>query len=380
MSRGLTWTDLSVEVEPDERTSRNVRGTQTVLTAAAAAGVSRVVLLSSAMVYGAHPDNLVPLPEDSQLRASSDIGLLADLLEIERLGAVAPLSHPGMEVTMVRPATIVGANADTSLTRHFEAPRLLVLRGSRPRWQFCHVDDLASALACAAVGEVTGIVTVRSDGWLEQDDLERISGLHRIELPSQWHSAQPNGCNRLGILPAPGHRDVVRRPSPGSSRRGAAVCRLASRPRQRGLPAHAPRRGRGPARRRVPAGGPPRCDPRRGGSGRRGGCLCGHGCSGTSRATSAAGVSMADVIRLLAVRDVPLSVDEVLSAVADDAAGGTVLFVGTVRTKTVAAVATSAIGARSGEAVLRSSGQNVASTSRARAGSGARVGDPSIGE
>jgi molybdopterin synthase catalytic subunit len=40
---------------------------------------------------------------------------------------------------------------------------------------------------------------------------------------------------------------------------------------------------------------------------------------------------MADVIRLLAVRDAPLSVDEVLSAVADDAAGGTVLFVGTVR-------------------------------------------------
>jgi molybdopterin synthase catalytic subunit len=40
---------------------------------------------------------------------------------------------------------------------------------------------------------------------------------------------------------------------------------------------------------------------------------------------------MADVIRLLAVRDAPLSVDEVLSAVAHDAAGGTVLFVGTVR-------------------------------------------------
>jgi len=40
---------------------------------------------------------------------------------------------------------------------------------------------------------------------------------------------------------------------------------------------------------------------------------------------------MTNVIRLLAVRDAPLSVDEVLSAVTDDAAGGTVLFVGTVR-------------------------------------------------
>lgn len=195
--------DMSVEVDPEERTSRNVRGTQTVLTAAAAAGVRRVVLLSSAMVYGAQADNLVPLPEDSPLRASSEIGLLADLLEIERLGARAPRSHPGMEVTMVRPAVVVGAGADTLLSRHFEAPRLLVLRGARPRWQFCHVDDLAAALVCAAIGQVSGVVTVGSDGWLEQDDLERISGLHHIELPASVAFGAAARLHRLGILPAP---------------------------------------------------------------------------------------------------------------------------------------------------------------------------------
>ncbi|MGW2408563.1 molybdenum cofactor biosynthesis protein MoaE [Streptomyces sp. NPDC001739] len=39
----------------------------------------------------------------------------------------------------------------------------------------------------------------------------------------------------------------------------------------------------------------------------------------------------ADPIRLLAIRDTPLSVDEVFAAVGDAAAGGTALFVGTVR-------------------------------------------------
>ncbi|MEU6962632.1 molybdenum cofactor biosynthesis protein MoaE [Streptomyces chrestomyceticus] len=39
----------------------------------------------------------------------------------------------------------------------------------------------------------------------------------------------------------------------------------------------------------------------------------------------------ADAIRLLAVRDTPLSLDEVFAAVGDPAAGGTALFVGTVR-------------------------------------------------
>jgi molybdopterin synthase catalytic subunit len=38
-----------------------------------------------------------------------------------------------------------------------------------------------------------------------------------------------------------------------------------------------------------------------------------------------------DVIRLIGIRDTPLSVDEVLAAVGDRGAGGTAVFVGTVR-------------------------------------------------
>jgi molybdopterin synthase catalytic subunit len=40
---------------------------------------------------------------------------------------------------------------------------------------------------------------------------------------------------------------------------------------------------------------------------------------------------MSDVVRLVAIREEPLSVDEVFAAVADPAAGGVALFVGTVR-------------------------------------------------
>jgi molybdopterin synthase catalytic subunit len=42
-------------------------------------------------------------------------------------------------------------------------------------------------------------------------------------------------------------------------------------------------------------------------------------------------VSDLEPIRLLAIRDTPLSVDEVLAAVADPRAGGVAVFVGTVR-------------------------------------------------
>ncbi|MGN6245387.1 MAG: NAD-dependent epimerase/dehydratase family protein [Motilibacteraceae bacterium] len=184
-------------------TSRTVRSTQTVLTAAAAAGVRRVVLVTSAMVFGALEDNPVPLPEDAPLRAVADGTLLGELLEVERLAELAPRTHPGLSVTVLRPAALVGDGVDSIVTRHFEAPRLLVVRGSHPRWQFCHVEDLLSALELAAVGTVEGAVTVASDGWLEQEEVERISGLRRIELPPSLAFGTAERLHRLGVLPAP---------------------------------------------------------------------------------------------------------------------------------------------------------------------------------
>ena len=56
-----------------------------------------------------------------------------------------------MRFTTVRPAALVGDGVDTALTRYFEAPRLLAVKGGAPAWQLCHVDDLA----CAVVRVVT---------------------------------------------------------------------------------------------------------------------------------------------------------------------------------------------------------------------------------
>jgi nucleoside-diphosphate-sugar epimerase len=195
--------DLGMDTDPKTRTAYNVRGTQTVLTAAAAAGVHRVVLCTSAMVYGALDDNEVPLDEDAPLRATEEASLVGDLLEIERLGRRAPHAHPGLSVTVLRPAVVVGPGVDTVLTRHFEAPRLLVVAGSRPCWQFCHVDDLTTALEYAALGLVEGEVTVGCDGWLEQEEVEEITGIRRMELPASLALGTAARLHRLGLTPAP---------------------------------------------------------------------------------------------------------------------------------------------------------------------------------
>ncbi|HUB22923.1 MAG TPA: NAD-dependent epimerase/dehydratase family protein, partial [Streptosporangiaceae bacterium] len=177
--------DLAADTDARSRRAFNVRGAQTVLTAAAAGRVGRVVLLTSTMVYGARSDNPVPMPEDAPLAAEADSSVAGDLLEIEQLARRSPRTNPGMAVTVVRPAALVGEVVDTLVTRHFEAPRLLTVKGCAPRWQFCHVDDLTSALEFTVGGGIDGQFAVGCDGWLEQDAVEQISGLKSIELPAR---------------------------------------------------------------------------------------------------------------------------------------------------------------------------------------------------
>jgi nucleoside-diphosphate-sugar epimerase len=197
--------DYDVAPDSDARARRafNVRGAQTVLTAAAAGRIGRVVLVTSAMVYGARPDNPVPLAEDMPLAPDTDSSVAGDLLEIEQLAHRSPRTNPGMAVTVVRPAALVGDNVDTLVTRHFEAPRLLTVKGCAPRWQFCHIDDLVSALEFTVRGGMTGNFAVGCDGWLEQDEVEQISGLKSIELPARLTFGTAQRLHRVGVTPAP---------------------------------------------------------------------------------------------------------------------------------------------------------------------------------
>ncbi|MBE1587473.1 molybdenum cofactor biosynthesis protein MoaE [Nonomuraea angiospora] len=90
-----------------------------------------------------------------------------------------------------------------------------------------------------------------------------------------------------------------------------------------------------------------------------------------------------DVIRLLGIRDTPLSTDEVLAAVGDHAAGGTAVFVGTVREqdhgKPVTRLSYSAHP--SAEAELRQVAEKVAADFPVTALAAVhRVGDLELGE
>ncbi len=196
-------TSYDLTLRPTTRRALNVRGTANVLEACREVGARRVVLCTGSDVYGASPDNPVPLPDSAALAAEEDdVSLVGDLVEVERLAANA--ARTGLAVTVVRPAALVGLPTayDGQLLRHLASPRLLAVRGTEPLWQLCHVDDLVTALELAALGQVNGGLAVACDGALTQADVERLAGRRRLELPGSMVTSTAQRLQRAGVTTA----------------------------------------------------------------------------------------------------------------------------------------------------------------------------------
>jgi nucleoside-diphosphate-sugar epimerase len=154
----------------------NVTGTRRVLEAAGTAGVRKVILVSSATVYGAWPNNPIPLNEDAPLRPNPGFLLGAHKAEAERLLSEWAAAHPDAVVTVLRMATVVGLRADHALARLLRSRLPLGLAGASAPVQFLHEEDAVEALALAVAADLPGVYNVAADGWLSRDDLRGVLG------------------------------------------------------------------------------------------------------------------------------------------------------------------------------------------------------------
>ncbi|WP_444664972.1 nucleoside-diphosphate sugar epimerase [Cellulomonas sp. CW35] len=173
---------------------------QRTFAAAREVRAEHVVVVTSALVHGAHPDRPVLHDDEPVLTGARAVpdGLVGHLLAVEAVVARAARRR-SPRVTVLRPAAMVGRGTDTFVTRHFEAPRLLVVRGVERPWQLVHVDDVGAATVFA----VEHALTVGPPDTLTPEQVSAVAGMRTVALAPATAFGTAERLHRVGVLPAP---------------------------------------------------------------------------------------------------------------------------------------------------------------------------------
>jgi nucleoside-diphosphate-sugar epimerase len=181
----------------------NVNGSQSFFKACGRAGVRKLIYTSSAVAYGAHPDNRVPLAEDAPLRANLDFSYAAHKLEVEYVIREIAEQFPALGITIFRPAIVFGPNVDNAWSHALELPLLFGVKGFDPPLQFVHEEDVAEALRFAVHNDLPGAYNLAPAGWLEAQDMLSILRRPRVDLPEPLAFSVAERLWSLGLSEAP---------------------------------------------------------------------------------------------------------------------------------------------------------------------------------
>lgn len=175
-----------------------------VFDAAAAVGTQHIVLLSSAMAYGAWVNNAVPLTEDAPLRPNPGVALASEKAEAERACAEWREDHPGATVAILRPTVTVAADGNGWLARALARSTSLPVTHDEPHAQFLDVADLATAVDLARRSRLDGPRNVAPDGWISGETVRALAGgVPRVRLPERLALRVAGMRWRFGLAPTP---------------------------------------------------------------------------------------------------------------------------------------------------------------------------------
>nr|WP_274387802.1 NAD-dependent epimerase/dehydratase family protein [Salsipaludibacter albus] len=179
--------DPPSDMDDDVLHDLEVGGTQRVVDAAVAAGVTHLTVASSGAAYGYHQSNRGRrLTEDDPLRGHPDHAYARHKAEVEQLLATARRLHPELGQLVLRLSTVLGPATANPVTRLFRAPVVLTLRDSPVPFSFVWDADVASVVTTGVVERRTGIYNVAGDGVVTMREVAELSGKRAVAVPSGW--------------------------------------------------------------------------------------------------------------------------------------------------------------------------------------------------
>jgi nucleoside-diphosphate-sugar epimerase len=146
---------------------------------------NHVILVSSAMVYGAWENNPSPLSEDDVVRPVPSFTFAVSCLTAEALVEQWRTFRPGRTATVLRPAPVVVPRGNSRLVLALAHAVSSESVGSVMSAQFLHFDDLESAIALAQMVKPDGVFNVAPDGAISGERLGELAAQPlQVKLPS----------------------------------------------------------------------------------------------------------------------------------------------------------------------------------------------------
>ena len=177
-------------------------------------GANHLVVLSSAMVYGALDNNPIPLTEAAVLRPDPTFVYARQLAAAEQTIDAWRVAVPGRTVAMLRPVVPIAADGTSSLARALTAGYGQPFGEADPDAQFVHHDDVASAVEIAVLDRLDDVFNVAPDGSIPGERVRALTG-RRFRLPLPARVAEVVGALQWrfqrGPIP-PGLRSYTRSP------------------------------------------------------------------------------------------------------------------------------------------------------------------------
>ena len=145
--------------------------------------VPKLVLLSSANVYGPSPENPQFLTEEAPLLGAQHFSEIRDLVEVDILAQSFFWKHPEIETVILRPCHILGTvkNAPSNYLR-LERPWSML--GFDPMVQVIHERDVANAVALALRPGVRGIFNLKGPGEVPLSKIFRVLDKSPMRIPT----------------------------------------------------------------------------------------------------------------------------------------------------------------------------------------------------
>ncbi len=167
------------------------------------AGVEHIVALSSAMAYGAHADNPIPLTESHPLEPVPELAYAVAKRDLEDMVWAWATKDTDRQAAVLRPTTTLSEQGSAWAARVLRSATIVRPDQVDPPLQFLHYDDLASAIAYVTSRQLVGAFNVAPDGWIGPDVFHDLVGGVQFRVPDRVSERWVAATRKLGLRSVP---------------------------------------------------------------------------------------------------------------------------------------------------------------------------------